>query len=379
MTEQLFVVMQDIVYLIDCVSMEKKADISRLKCQLNTIYNFAKLNSLSALIAYAFEDALKYSDRDKSAIVAFEEEKNIAMRNMVLFELERNCLVDFLKKNDIFHMILKGVHISDLYPKPFMRQVADNDIWFDKSYENQVVSWFKDRGYTCKMNAPVHYEFTKEPVLNFEMHHTSLFSKSGYDVFYEYYNEKLQSLVLNSKDFQLNFSDEDFYVYIICHSYKHYTEAGTGFRTLVDLFFLNKKLSEKLNRDYIDSQLKKLGIYDFEQSLQEICKAVFLKKSLDEKNKKMLLYILNAGTYGDRVTNMSNKIKRVTGGKVNAFTKAKYILSRVFPKPEIIKERYGKIGIVLLPVFYLIRILQCIFKGFSKGLNEIRWILKAKQ
>ena len=54
-----------------------------------------------------------------------------------------------------------------------------------------------------------------------------------------------------------NMSDEDFYIYITSHAYKHYSGSGTGLRTLMDFYaYLNAK-GDTFNLDYIWTECKK--------------------------------------------------------------------------------------------------------------------------
>lgn len=62
------------------------------------------------------------------------------------------------------------------------------------------------------------------------------------------------------KQYELRFSDEDFYVYMIAHEYKHYSGGGTGLRSLLDTYVYCLKKGKTLDWDYISGEIEKLGI-----------------------------------------------------------------------------------------------------------------------
>ena len=71
------------------------------------------------------------------------------------------------------------------------------------------------------------------------------------EVFYHYYKHIEEKLLkANEKSYKRLFSDEDFYIYMTAHSYKHYSVGGTGLRSLLDSFVFVKEKGKHLNWDY---------------------------------------------------------------------------------------------------------------------------------
>ena len=83
----------------------------------------------------------------------------------------------------------------------------------------------------------------------------------------------------NNTSNQFYFSDNDFYVYFIVHTYKHFLNSGMGLRTVLDVYLYVSNLQEKLDFDYIEEQLKKLDAYDFEQTFRSIAFKMFGKNA----------------------------------------------------------------------------------------------------
>lgn len=76
----------------------------------------------------------------------------------------------------------------------------------------------------------------------------------------EYYSDIKDRLIPDRTDdrcYGYHMSDEDFYIYITSHAYKHYSGSGTGLRTLMDFYaYLNAK-GDTFNLDYIRTECKK--------------------------------------------------------------------------------------------------------------------------
>lgn len=168
-------------------------------------------------------------------------------------------------------------------------------------------------------------------------------------------------------------SDEDFYIYITSHAYKHYSGSGTGLRTLLDFYaYLNAK-EDSLDFDYIRTACKKLGIDDFEQHNCILCRKVFapqqtynqdsFEQSLSADELEMLQYYLSSGVYGTFERMVANRMEKQTkaDGKKN-LSKLNYYRHRVFPGmelyenyPLLVKHRF------LIPAYWFYRIVRMLF------------------
>jgi hypothetical protein len=115
--------------LNDRIPAKEKLD----KMNLSGVFAVAKSHSLTAIAAYALESAGIYN-KD------FEEEKNKAIRKEIILDAERERVIAELEKAGIWYMPLKGIIIKDLYPQIGMRQMADNDILYNKNCSEKVKS-----------------------------------------------------------------------------------------------------------------------------------------------------------------------------------------------------------------------------------------------
>ena len=185
-------------------------------------------------------------------------------------------------------------------------------------------------------------------------------------------------------------SDEDFYIYITSHAYKHYSGSGTGIRTLLDLYAYLKAKEESLDFGYIQTECRKLGIRDFEKrnrrpcwkvfSSQQIYDRVSFEQSLSADEMEMLKYYLSSGVYGtfeQMVENRMEKQKK-TDGKKN-LSKLSYYRHRVFlgmelyeNYPLLVKYRF------LIPAYWFYRIVRMLFSKKHRNymLREVKAVKK---
>lgn len=356
-------------------------------------------------------------------------------------DVEREAIQDFFEKNNIWYMLLKGMVIRKYYPAPELREMADNDILFDNKYSKEVYEFMTARGYKCDdYNKGYHDEYLKPPAYNFEMHRQLVSSKER-PKWYEYYKDVKSILIKdtnenretaansesNNTSNQFYFSDNDFYVYFIVHTYKHFLNSGMGLRTVLDVYLYVSNLQEKLDFDYIEEQLKKLDAYDFEQTFRSIAFKMFGKNakegnaaadelqdsfddkeqdmlresfdakkqdklcgsfdakeqdkwwnSFDAQEQEMLSYILDAGTYGNLENSVAHKMGYTKGEKKKASDKVKYIFRRLFPPMDTIEEFFPFFykHKWAIPFLYIYRIGKIPFARRKKVAGELKEVFK---
>ena len=213
----------DLIYLSKCAVNGTTPSKSRLdQMNMEQLYIAAKYHTLTAITAYALESAGIQEDKFRTA-------KEKASRKNLFLDTERKKLFSFCENNEIWYMPLKGCILKEMYPDFSMRQMADNDILFDVKYQSEIKKYLTDNGYSIiRYGKGNHDVYEKPPVLNFEMH-TALFGQAHNQEWKKYYVDIKDRLVKDSdNNYGYHFSDEDFYIYIITHEYKHYLKGGTG-------------------------------------------------------------------------------------------------------------------------------------------------------
>ena len=362
----------DVLYLVKCGINEQIPDKSRIeKMNLDEVYEKSKFHSLVSLVSLTLESAgIVLSSEWKQA-------KEKVIRKLILFEAERAQILKYFEDNGIWHMSLKGIYLKDYYPKFGMREMTDNDILYDRAFQQQVYDFMTARGYHCELLAKNnHDEYLKQPIYNFELH-TGLANKST-ALAYKYYKNVKDRLVLKeNRKFEYNFTDEDLYIYITFHEYKHYTVSGTGLRSLVDTYLYLKKMEDKLDWRYIEKECKKLNMWEFENQNRLLSQKLFGEKPLSEDEKQMLERFLVSGTYGSFENEIKNRIN-ATYDKSRKNYKFKYVLRRLFPPMLVFKIGYPFCykTKVLIPVAWVMRLFRGIFVDREKISSELKILNK---
>ena len=338
-----------LIYLIRCVLHNKIPTREKLdKIDLEQLFYVASAHTLSAVVAYALESAGIY---DK----AFSEAKNKAIRKNILLDVERERVFAEFEKAGIWYMPLKGIILKDYYPRIGMRQMADNDFLIDKKRQSDIKDIMTFCGFENKQyNISKHDVYFKEPVSNFQMH-VSLFDANPNDPLYNYFKDIDKRLITkDSSRFARCFTNEDFYIYIKAHEYKHYSSSGTGLRSLVDTYVYIKKFGDVLDWDYLTAEFTKIGINDYEIKSRLLAMDLFNGKMLNDDEKELLNYYIFSGTYGKIENSVKNSVLK------NSNSKLKYILSRMILPMDAINKSYPlfykyRILLPFLPIYRLVR------------------------
>jgi len=395
--EGLLSVTKELIYLISCALNDTtpNADIIR-NFDLSQVYKLAEKHSLEAISYSALEKYLNALTHDNSDIsdeikTEWSSKREETVKKSVMFGFEREKIFAFFEKEGIWYLPMKGLHLCGLYPVNGWRNFVDNDILFDSSKRDLVHDFMLKNGYTAESYGIYNHDiYLKRPFYNFEMHvslckEDNKLGKMG--KLSIYYSDFFKKLIRNSEDsYEYHMSNEDFYIYSIVHSYMHHITNGTGLRTFVDIFVILKALGQRLNRDYIDGELEKMGILEFEERVRKISQKLFsidMQFSLSPAEEEFLLFYSSSGTYGNLKNRITNKLLRISNNeeneKISAKTKTKYCFSRIFPSMDFYKKHYPSVYKckILVPFVIPYRLVKGIFIT-KTALGELKHLSKIK-
>lgn len=340
----------DMLYLVQCGIHSVVPDPDRVAgMDLEKVYARSKSQSLEALTCMALESLLESDPQiqipDQNQVLSkWKNAKNKAIAKNLMMDAAREQLFAFLEEQGIWHVALKGAVLCHMYPKYGMRQMADNDILFDPFFRQEVHDWFVEQGYEVEsFQENAHDVYLKQPVYNFEMH-TALFYEGEPPQLIRYYQNVKDRLVQEpGTSFEYRMTDEDFYLYIVAHEYKHYVNRGTGLRSLLDLY-LCSKAKNNMNHRYLEEELGKTGLLAFEHEMSELANKICasmpdsktLAEALSEREQVILKNLMSGDTYGAMETYWNNQVRKLQsdGGKISAGVKLSYLLRRIYPGRE---------------------------------------------
>ncbi|MED9970561.1 MAG: nucleotidyltransferase family protein [Ruminococcus sp.] len=321
----------DLIYLVSCaVNGEKPARERVEKMDLPEVYRLSGEHMLTAAAAFALEKTIPLPH-------AFDQAKKKAVRKLTLFEVERASVTREFEKAEIWYMPLKGILLKDYYPRVAMREMSDNDILVDSTRMKDIKEIMERLGYTCtSFGVWNHDVYSKPPTLEFEMH-SSLFFTDIVPQFARYYKNIEEKATRSG--FALKMSDEDFYLYILCHTYKHYVYAGSGLRSLLDVYVFLRSHSG-LDRNYLAQELQKLKINSFEEKIRLLSNKVFTGAELNAQEQKELDCFIASGSNGTFENYEYNQTAKYLGNDDSKASKRRYLMKRVFLSGEDLKKHY---------------------------------------
>lgn len=327
-----------------------------------TIYEMAKKHSVEVMAFYGAEASIK---NNSSLYARWKKSKDINMLQNLLQKEQAEELFRSLGQANIRFMPLKGFEIKSLYTPQEFRQMADIDILIDPSNALRTREIMENLGYqTVSFGIMHHDEYFKAPYVMVEIHRQLLLPGDSNQLYYDTIWEKAVPISGLPNGWKL--IPEDFYIYQIVHFHKHYNIAGSGIRSLLDIYVFLDKFREMLDRSYIEQELRKLGLYDFCIEMEELSHYWFseFNKSTDFSSKKLeelQLDIFLSGVFGSREFSKTKYMKknRIEKGFKNYLS---YFWKRIFFSRKELEYLYPalKKRPYLLPVCEIHRLVDAV-------------------
>lgn len=324
-----------LIYLLRCALHDEIPKEKPESCSWELLFQLAKSNSVESTASPSIQRYDKKFTGTIPEIIAKEwkEVQNQTIYRQLHFDLEREQIFDKMKEAGLSVLPLKGIYVAGYYPQPGMRWMCDNDIlygyveaepeggyrfkgetrkeqdaWNQKA-EKQLQIIMKDLGYKAEYLGGAHDVYQKAPFFNFEMHHRLAEPGSLTAVYYENPWKRAKQSEKNQQLY--SYSDEDEYIYLITHAYKHFAHAGCGIRTLADEYVICEQ-KKSMDWEYVKSELQKLELDTFEERLRKTAENAFSKGgTLLEEDWEMIFYMLVCGTYGTTRNSVYNRMKKL--------------------------------------------------------------------
>ena len=363
------------VYLAAC-ALHDQCPQGDWQQDLESLYRFCKFHSITAIAAMALEKVWRTAPADDNAMKQWRQARDKAIRKNVLLNAERQRIMDWMESIGCWYMPLKGSLLQFDYPQFGMRQMSDNDILCDSTKSEEIYSFMLENGYSCELhNQGNHDEFVRQPVYNFEIHRTLFKPETAPELAAYYADIHQRSRKDPNNGFGYHLRDEDFYIYLTAHAYRHFVVSGIGIRNLMDVYIYLEKHGAGLDWDYIQGELTQLGAWDFECWCRRMSKALFGEPNLAPELSDADLAVLDAffasGTFGTEEQLLRKAMEANSGKKGN---KAGYFLRRVFPSGEMLGVMYPIVRgrPWLVPFVWVYRLVISVFKRPARVLRELK-------
>lgn len=322
---------------------------------LSYLYQFQSLHNVTSAVYLSLKPFY-----DVEQIKKYETDYKMNLLREARFEIAGQQLYAALEKECIPFIVLKGAVLKDLYPIPALRYFTDYDIYIgDRSSDVKKV--MLSLGYDYDHDTENDMDFIKKPSLHFEMHY-SLFTDK-YD-FGGYFNNPFDKAVLREgSSYGYVLRNEDCFIYVLAHLYKHFTDGGCGIKQFMDIYVMMQKWS--LNMGYIQSELQKIGLEGFLETTIKLNSFLFDGAEADDDLKQIADYVFNNGTFGNVKNSMALEYAQDDEGDKKRFGlyKVKYFVNRWQLSFSGMKNQYPVLSKVpfLLPFCYIHKLFRVIF------------------
>lgn len=386
---------------------------------LPALQDGATWENVRVLAKHDSVEAIAWAGLDEAARSALPEElrhawgaaADLTLLRQLQFDVERERITARMEAGGLSWLPLKGVLIAGYYPQPGLRSMSDNDILYgfvepepdgrgfriegDTEEERTravargteaIVGIMEGLGYRGEhVGASKDDCFYKDPMFNFEMHR-GLMDDLDEDIpeLCAYYkNPWLRARRDPADPLRFTFSPADEYLYFLAHAYKHFSRAGCGVRFIADEWVLLGHYGDELSGSYLEGELEKLGLAEFDRLVRDMAEAVFGGEGevpkLTDDQQRLWLYLLGCGTYGTLENRVASRLEELAKeGKSAGAARAEYLGSRFIPSYEwcccyhpVLRGRKW-----LYPGFLVFRALRGIAVHPGRLLGELRVILR---
>ena len=328
---------RDLMLLLRCAANGTAPDAAQAaRMDLDAVYLLARRHMLSACAALALERAGLEDARSRDALSS-------ALRRAAAFDGAMRQVTQAFDQAGLWYAPLKGAVLKDYYPAYGLREMADVDLLIDPAREDEAQRLMEQLGFALqRQGSACHRVYRRGPTVAFELH-SALFAPAHGEKLHTYYKD-IGSRLVPALGSARRFTDEDFYLYLCAHAWKHFSAGGAGLRLLMDLYLYTGKTA--LDENTIQREAKKLGLARFEAQMRALSRAVFAGEG--EIDEGLLNYMLDSGAQGSQAHLVQN---RRAGS-----SPLRYALSRLrvpFHKSDPAYSAYA----ARYPLFYRRRIL----------------------
>lgn len=355
-------------YLAELVRAQlegKKAKALPEELKFEEIVELSHKNHMDYLLMGALLNTEGLEEKKSKILRAYVMQSIIKTTTQVM-ELKK--IIRRFEEKEIVNQPMKGAKMKFIYPRPEMREMSDIDILIRQDCMEKAEDELKEMGYTLHQAIKHHDIYVKAPLMVVEAHR-AMYDKTVDNNQYDYFSDFSKTVLQDGCSYTYDFKTEDFYIYMMAHMAKHFYVKGCGIRNLVDIYVYLQAKENEMDREYIDIELKKLGLDVFTDHMESIAMDWLNHKPLSKFQQQVFDYMLDSGIYGKDENGIWNKFSEEKQKKKDVSVKQlkKWYF---FPPLSYMTEYYPWLERipVLLPVAWGIRACRGVFmkKGTEK-------------
>lgn len=229
------------------------------------VYRLAEEQSVLGLVL----DGLEYSDVKPPQVLLLQwigEVQMIEQRNKAMNAYIAG-LIDKLRKEDVYAILVKGQGIAQCYEKPLWRCSGDIDLFLSED------NYQKAKTFLMPLASSVEEEYVREKHLGLTINewvvelHGHLYSGLSSRVEREldqlqkdtFYGGQVRSWMNGQTQIFLLKAENDAF-YVFTHMLQHFYKGGLGLRQICDWCRLLWTYKESLNPGLLESRIRKAGL-----------------------------------------------------------------------------------------------------------------------
>lgn len=308
------------------------------------LIKLAEIHSVVGILGYMVN---KYTNEVNPQTAEFMRNQYIQTIAVLSMRAENmKLLIQKMNEQGIDHLLFKGYVLKDYYPVSELRTYGDIDILIKPNARRKSDDLMIREGFERKTNW--------EPV----------FSYSNRTEYYEIHTDVMEVDVSDKADYKGYFSHiweyarlnegrtwvlmpEFHFIYLITHIAKHINGSGAGIRMYMDIAVFIRHFGNKLNWNFVQSELEKISLINFANMVLTIVKLYFDVDSpiaLNEIDEQVLEdfmeFTMSGGTFGfvgrdsGLISLKKQKRNKESVSRVSTFA------NRLFPSAASIESRY---------------------------------------
>ncbi|MBQ8196436.1 MAG: nucleotidyltransferase family protein [Clostridia bacterium] len=326
----------------------------------------ANSHSLGSIFHLAVKDSDKVPENVKKEA---EKQYLSEVRQQTLQEYYAQQVFDKFDENGIEYMPMKGWILRHKYPSLDMRTSCDVDFLYKVNQADEIEKIFHSLGFKRKIEHETVGGWIKDVVLIED--HNALFEYKY--SFYSYF-EVVWDKLITSNGTRYDFTNEDYYLYMVAHNAKHFLMGGIGIRSVLDVYFYLK--NTELNREKVNNELAKMGLVTFANTIEELANVWFGNGEYTEQTNMVAKFIFNSGTYGLAESNAFLKASNRSENSKGA--KSRYLIKTLFPAYRTMCVMYPVLrkAPFLLPIFWVVKWFTVLIKRPKRFKSTIKFANK---
>ena len=327
--------------------------------EIKSLQPFLKRHNFEHLL---FDIMQKNGVEDIESLSFAKQIKNKAVFKSLLQEDAIQKTKSAFENAKIGYILLKGARIKKLYAQEWMRVSDDVDILVKPEDLKKAEDAIEKAGFMFNARSTHDVSFVDENKIKIELH---------YDLIEDSCAKNANAVLKNVWDsavkkdgYEYFLTDDMMYFYHIAHIAKHFELGGCGVKAILDTFLLNQIDFDAKKRNEL---LIKGELNVFAQKIEKLAENWFVDEEVDSELVSLTEYIIRGGNFGS-YSNYALTKKATKKGALKEL---------LFPKKSDMEKLFPAVkkSVLLLPMFWVVRIVKKIFKGNSKRyIKKIRSI-----